>query len=357
MKILDQLFDVYDQVQQLVLKPLNITRSNDQHWAARLAAGSIILVIVIQIVFGFLWNNEPDAFDVTENATQIAEQYNEDVVIGYTTTATLIKTAEIMLGKSGGYLSNDMLPPGLLMDNIPNWEFGVLVQIRDIARALRNDISRSQSQSIEDKDLIIAEPQFNIDSTSWLIPPAESEYNNGIDALYRYLHRLPDKTQQDAQFYARADNLRDWLALVEKRLGSMSQRLSASVGQQRINTDLADDAAATQSTTAQTFVEIQTPWLKIDDVFYEARGTAWALSHILKAVEIDFKDVLQKKNAVISLRQIIRELDATQDTVWSPIILNGGGFGFFANHSLVMANYISRANAAVIDLKHLLTQG
>ena len=97
--------------------------------------------------------------------------------------------------------------------------------------------------------------------------------------------------------------------------------------------------------------------MQIDDVFYETRGAAWALSHFLKAVEIDFYDILQKKNALVSLRQIIRELDATQDTVWSPIILNGGGFGFFANHSLVMANYISRANAAVIELRTLLVQG
>ena len=25
-------------------------------------------------------------------------------------------------------------------------------------------------------------------------------------------------------------------------------------------------------------IEIKTPWMEIDDVFYEARGTAWALS-------------------------------------------------------------------------------
>jgi len=104
-------------------------------------------------------------------------------------------------------------------------------------------------------------------------------------------------------------------------------------------------------------VEVKTPWMQIDDVFYETRGSAWALLHLLKAVETDFHDILSKKNALISLRQIIRELEATQATVWSPIILNGGGFGFFANHSLVMANYISRANAAVIDLRQLLIQG
>ena len=55
--------------------------------------------------------------------------------------------------------------------------------------------------------------------------------------------------------------------------------------------------------------------------------------------------------------QIIRELEGTQEAVWSPMILNGSGFGLLANHSLVMASYISRANAAIIDLRDLLSQG
>jgi hypothetical protein len=72
---------------------------------------------------------------------------------------------------------------------------------------------------------------------------------------------------------------------------------------------------------------------------------------------VDFEAVLKKKNAVVSLRQIIRELEATQDMIWSPVILNGSGFGPLANHSLVMASYISRANAAIIDLRNLLAVG
>ena len=97
--------------------------------------------------------------------------------------------------------------------------------------------------------------------------------------------------------------------------------------------------------------------MEIDDRFHEARGASWALVQFLRAAEIDFRGVLEKKNALISLRQIIRELEATQDAVWSPMILNGSGFGIVANHSLVMASYISRANAALIDLRNLLEQG
>ncbi|MDE0193709.1 MAG: DUF2333 family protein, partial [Gammaproteobacteria bacterium] len=76
-----------------------------------------------------------------------------------------------------------------------------------------------------------------------------------------------------------------------------------------------------------------------------------------KAVDHDFAAVLDDKNARVSLRQIIRELEATQEAIWSPMILNGGGFGFLANHSLVMASYVSRVNAALIDLRDLLDKG
>jgi hypothetical protein len=278
-------------------------------------------------------------------------------VAGYTITTSLIKVSETLLNKSGGYLSNDVLPPSVMMDNMPSWEFGALEMTRDLALAMRQDFSRSQSQSLENSFLTKAQPQFNINNLSWILPSSESAYQDGIDNLYAYRSSLSDSRQKQGQFYARADNLRDWLKQLEKRLGSFSQRLSASVGQERLDTNLAGDAQASQSTPTTTRLAEKTSWWQLDDNFYEARGASWALLHFLKAVEVDFADVLEKKNAKVSLQQIIRELEATQETLWSPIILNGSGFGALANHSLVMANYISRANAALIELSELLNQG
>ena len=97
--------------------------------------------------------------------------------------------------------------------------------------------------------------------------------------------------------------------------------------------------------------------MQVDDVFYEARGTAWALIHFLRAMEVDLEDVLVNKNALVSFRQIIRELESTQEPLHAPMVLNGRKFGALANHSLIMANYIARANAAIIDLGNLLSQG
>jgi hypothetical protein len=324
-------------------------------WSLGMAA---FIILVIMLLLAFYWSRTPGMFDVREVTRVLSGQEDSKQLIpGTVTTATLVQVSSTLLDKQGGFLSNDVMPPSVLLDNMPNWEFGVLVQVRDLARALRNDMSRSQSQSLEDRDLMVAEPQLNISNTAWMFPSAEGAYRKGIDALESYLARLVDADASDAQFFTRADNLRNWLQVVEKRLGSLSQRLSASVGQLRVNTDLAGDAEATHSTPTPDSMMVKTPWHKIDDNFFEARGAAWALIQFLRAVEVDFEAVLKKKNAVVSLRQIIRELEATQDMIWSPVILNGSGFGPLANHSLVMASYISRANAAIIDLRNLLAEG
>lgn len=318
---------------------------------------ALSLFLLVLAGTGFYWDKEPAQFSVAQNAAERVRVKGKVPVVGAVTTATLIQIAETMLDKPGGYLSNDIMPPGVWMDNVPSWEYGVLIQIRDMSKAMREAFSRSQSQSIQDEDLTLAEPRFNFDHDSWMVPSSESTYREAIVLLNRYLTRLVDDNDQDAQFYARADNLNYWLRTVESRLGSMSQRLSASVQQTRINTDLAGDPAAQKTTATPREKMVKTSWWELDDVFYEARGTSWALVHLLKAVEIDFADVLEKKNALVSLQQIIRELEATQESLHSPMILNGSGFGVLANHSLVMANYISRANAAIIDLRDLLSQG
>ncbi len=318
---------------------------------------ALLIFLVMQVLLAMYYDQEPEFFDVKVNAEQRAADYKHEMVTGFVSGATFMKVTDVLLNKSGGYLSNDVMPPFSLMDNVPNWEFGVLVQVRDFARVMRNDISRSQSQSEEDADLAAADPKFHNDNDKWLWPRTEGRYEEGRSHFHDYLIRLTDDNDADAQFFARTDNLVTWLNLVEKRLGSLSQKLSASVGQDRVNTDTGGDEVATTSTYKPSELRVQTPWLQIDNNFYEARGATWALIHFMKAIEIDFKGVLENKNALVSLRQIIRELEAAQDTIWTPMILNGSGFGFFANHSLVMASYISRANAGVIDLRQLLEDG
>jgi len=324
-------------------------------WLGKLIFFVFLFGLLCVAAIGVYWSSEPESFDARAIAEQYASENGHQVVIGTATTASLIASTQYLLDKPGGFLGNDVMPPGVWLDNMPSWEYGALIQIRDLSKAMRERFSRSQSQSIEDEDLALAENRFNVDNTGWLFPRPEAEYAEAVEYLKNYLRRLGDEEQANAQFFSRSDNLRYWLSNVETRLGSLSQRLSASVGQRRLNLDLA--VSQVNSTPAPSDELVKTPWLEIDNVFYEARGSAWALAQFLRAIEIDFAAVLQDKNALISLRQIIRELEATQSTIWSPMVLNGDGFGFLANHSLVLASYISRANAGIIDLRELLSQG
>src|SRR6185312_2136800 len=218
------------------------------------------------------------------------------VSTGATTTVTLIASVRTLLDKRGGYLSNVKLPPGVLLDNLPNWEFGSLTASRDLVRALRNDFSRSQTQSTEDKDLAEADPLLNSPNDRWLLPSSESQYRKAIRHLNGYLGRLGDSDASNAHFYARADNLADYLQLASSRLGSLSQRLSASVGQIRIgDVDASDPASASTVVAPDGGRLVKAPWTKIDDNFYEARGYTWTLLEQLKAFQRDFGPILRSK--------------------------------------------------------------
>ena len=164
--------DSIEQVKEQVSDKLE-TSTGASNLLRGLLAGLTILILVIAVV-GFYWDSEPDVFDINEaTRTELANEGTLKVT-GSTTVATMITMSEVLLYKRGGYLNNDIIPPSIFMDNIPNWEFGVLVQMRDMARTLRNNLSRSQSQSTEDADLVRAEGQFYFDNNSWMLPETEA---------------------------------------------------------------------------------------------------------------------------------------------------------------------------------------
>lgn len=319
-------------------------------WKKSTALGVLLLALGLGVL-GSWWSFEPDLVDVYQRLDEQADEYQG--VAGASTTLALKLAMQTVLQKPGGLLSNDLMPPGRWVDNLPNWEYGVIVQSRDLAKAMREGFSRSQAQSREDPALAIVEPRFNFDHRSWILPSSEGEYREGLEELQDYLDRLSGETDGDARFFARADNLERWLQSVENRLGSLSQRLGASVASSRIDLSFEDIDGGSSEASELT----QTSWNEIDDIFFEARGSTWAIAVFLTAIEEDFGAVLEDKNARVSLQQIIRELEAAQEPLLGPIVLNGRGFGIFANHSLVMASYVARAHAATIELRTLLING
>jgi hypothetical protein len=199
----------------------------------------------------------------------------------------------------------------------------------------------------------MADTALNVPYDSWILPSTESRLRDAREALVAYRATLVSLGERDAEFFADAENLREWLAVVERRLGDLSQRLAASVARTQ-GEALAGAAAGTALAELTSTPVPATRWIEIDDVFFEARGSAWALLQFLAAAEIDFESDLADRNALPTLRRIRRDLEGALAPLMSPLILNGGGYGLFANHSLVLASYLSRAHAAVVELRGLL---
>ena len=102
----------------------------------RFAPLLLALYLLAALVMGFFWSSEPEG---------LPSQRAANAVVGTATTESLIRVADTLLSKPGGFISNDILPPGVWLDNIPNWEYGVLIQVRDLAKAMRESFSRSQT--------------------------------------------------------------------------------------------------------------------------------------------------------------------------------------------------------------------
>lgn len=313
--------------------------------------GITLAITLGMFAVGWYWTLQcflPTTYDVTQLAlVETGQTDPKKLRPGVRTTVTLIHNMEFILTKPGGYLSNDVTPPSIFLDNMPNWEFGVVVASRDLATALRNHLSRAQSQSTEVKELSVGEPYYYFETESWILPATENQYQKGVSRFRSYLKKLQEGR---APFYPRADNLTQYVEILAKRLGSFTQRLSASSAVHQEASLIIRGKPSTALTPMA-----RTTWLEVDDNFYEARGYCWALLHIMRAIEQDFHDILRMKAAETPVHQIIRELEATQADILSPVVLNGSGFGIFANYSLTLATYIAHANAALIDLRDLLS--
>jgi len=348
----------------------------------------VVVVILGDVGLGFYWNVEPAPLPAPQTKQKV----------GVASTTELIDSIETLLNKPGGFLSNDVMPPGVLMDNIPSWEYGALIQLRDFAYLMRNQFSRPQAQSVRDDDLALAVPKLNISRKSWLFPRAETSYSEAADYLKRYRARLEGKEGPEAYFLNRPNNLDLWLQVVSRRLGGLTQELaqvggvssslelfrgpnpiqpqrqlppggdppvSSTEGLENLfpvaslpNQDPAQPAepppSASHDAEAEARQRLNHPYLLADNYFYRARGAAWALLNLCRGIEIDFHDQLAQKEALDSFRFLEQTLEASQKTLTTPIIMSGDYFSLLPNHPLTLAAFLASANATVINIRRML---
>lgn len=336
--------------------------SKPAQMALRINGGLIILIAAVCMFISRM----PKVYDVNVRARERAVERGHidadstrPLPVGYTTVSTTMELANWLLDKPGGYLFNDRLFfPRYFIDNMPNFELGMVIQLRDTVYSLRHDFSRSRAQSLEREDLIEAEARFNFNHNSWMIPSTESQYRQGLGFLESYLISLTLTGPEAGQFVARQDVLERWLSRQQRRLGSFGVRLRANAGIYEFNPNIDSSMDEYDDIPGFDFHNQRiTHWRDRDDEFYQIRGSIYVMYHVMLAIRTDFEPMLNNFQAMGTMNRILSELHTANQPMVSPVVLNGSEFGFAHNHSLTLAAHIAKAHLAVQDLRVLLRGG
>ena len=280
----------------------------------------LFLVVVISYSsIAFLQSRKPALPDISEELTGDP---------GRAMVSMITELMRVQLNGFGGWLPNDLpFTPGYMLDNLPNFQLGVLRVVRHSSRVLRDHLTRQRTSDAVHKETDLAYTSYANDPLKWAFPSAEGAFNRGNEALLRFRADLGG----NAHFYPRADNLVQLLEQFVSELGAVTTRLLESKDSTKVG------------------------WLQIDDNFYHAQGVGFAMLGIMKAVRNDFQTVLQDKNAQEITELIIRSL---QESQFEPLIItNGDKNGVLANHSNNLKVYLDDARQKIKSLMSILQQG
>ncbi|QEM81480.2 DUF2333 family protein [Halomonas binhaiensis] len=294
-------------------------------WIWKPLAGLAILVIVVVAGLTIWWSLAPSRFDVNAATLERREAASADAK-GAMAVATLAEVVDTLLDKPGGYLRDDILPPGLLMDNMSSWEAGVLSQARLLGAALPKLDAQAGESVAQVNELLQG------DDSQWFGTSTGKRLADASTQLDTYLAQF--STQGGSVFDSAG--LKPWLESVRDELQRITLRLSASV-------EDIDSLKEMGISVADVPQDADVPWYHVDNDFHQARGEAWALILLLEAVYRDEQGVIAAAGLDNNWQRLLAELERTQRQLWSPVVLRGSGFGIFANYPLTMAHQLSRA--------------
>ena len=305
----------------------------------RAAVLFIILVIIVFVVVVMAINSrKPDGITLATS---------KDDVKG----AAFIKTNQILIEQMHkNWLPNDIFWPTILLDNMPNFQIGELEVVRYNVRVLRDNLSRMRTTDKLDSSAEAAFNALSNDPYKWWFPSAEKKWKKAHKNLEIFYQ---DLRTGKSSFYPRADNLVELLTQYASLMGGVNTRLIHAP--RDVKKVLALDQETKGSPKKSRMVEVNIPWSSIDDNFYYAQGVAYALYESLKAIRIDFMDVLIDKNSLNLADKVLEELNRCY---FEPLIVfNGSPDSIFANHSLNLSGIFNDARQKINSLTIALMQG
>lgn len=296
-----------------------------------LAAG-LVAALLLYYPIGMIWVHEVDD-DIDFQAPE------SEVVAG---GSAAVSTAAALIAREvdgHGWVANDpFFKPTSLLDNMPNYQQGIVAALARFAFELTDQIGRTRGSSQTDSDLQEAAGLLQYSGTKWifdfttsLAPTATSEaqYRKARRALQSYNHRLAGG---NAVFERRTDNLLATLDRIALDLGSSSAALEQRIEEH--SGSLFDFHA--------------------DDLFYGIKGQAYAYYLLLRDLRRDFDNVIRERELDGAWQQTLDSLRAVA-TLDPWVVVNGSPDGqFLPSHLAAQGFYLLRARTQLREITNIL---
>lgn len=238
-----------------------------------------------------------------------------------------------------GWVANDpFFMPGAMLDNMPNYQLGMIHALGRFAYEMVDQIGRTRGSSQTDSDLQEAAGLLQYSGTKWifdfstsLLPTAKSEdqYRKARRALLSYNQRL---SQNQAVFERRADNLLSTLDRISLDIGSASAAIDRQIHE-----------------GSGLWVDTQS-----DDVFYSVKGQAYAYYMLLRELREDYANIVRDKELATAWDQMLASFAAGADL--QPLIVHNAkpDAVILPNHLASMGFYMLRARTQIGEINNIL---
>lgn len=308
-------------------------------FASRLSGRWLPLtVIAIVLIFGLYYpvgmliaHKVDDNLDYQITSGEMAEGGSKAVAMA----ASLIQR-EV---DYNGWVANDpFFLPGAALDNMPNYQLGMIHALGRFAFEMVDQIGRTRGSSQTDSDLQEAAGLLQYSGTKWifdfstsLLPTAKSEdqYRKARRALMNYNRRLG---QGQAVFERRADNLLSTLDRIALDVGSASAAIDRQIHE-----------------GSGLWIDTQS-----DDVFYSVKGQAYAYYMLLRELREDYANIVRDKELGSAWDQMLASFAAGADL--KPLIVHNAkpDAVILPNHLASMGFYMLRARTQIREISNIL---
>jgi hypothetical protein len=236
------------------------------------------------------------------------------------------------------WVANDpFFMPGSMLDNMPNFQQGIIAALSRFAVELTDQIARTRGSSQMDPDLNTAAGLLRYPGTVWIFdlstsfaPTAssESQYRRAMTALRDYNQRL---AQGNAVFEIRADNLLETLNRIAADIGSSSAGLDQHLAQSGFGLDF-----------------------QADDLFYANKGRLYAYYLLLRELGQDYARVIAERDLTSSWTQMLDSFRAAA-TLQPWVVVNGAPDSQLSpSHLAAQGFFLLRARTQLREITNIL---